>query len=462
MIESGYRNSTFHLYRWNELINQTGKAECIDRCAGELILNQQSENISALEAVFNPCLTKFSSNYPLKTENRSQASPLFFAGTGQLRLLALKSPKQAEKLIQDISTYLKNRTNFNVRDVSVLDESKEGLYSWVAGNVHQLESASNTSAGSSDVVLELNDVTSVIAWNVNKSRNDSVNNDGVESNVQLFGRNYTIKSASDMCFGSDLAKYRLTILLIKDNLSSNSTTPIDDPCLPINSTRTVDTDDLISNDCLELKSTKLPPGKKYLLTGKGNAENCSDRVREILDADKCASTFVKCLSKSHLISPKDAVIHPMSDYLLAMAVLNYSDHSIVDTDYFNQTHFTCKLSAEQLKAKVPAEKADEMCFRLSYNYWMIKEVHQVAGNWSNFVWNRALKSRWPLGVAVNASTTMSGEGLHKFDYPFFRSILCWVVIPVCFVASVYFLVRGFKLYHEMKQKYYEALQQQAM
>ncbi|XP_074605392.1 ectonucleoside triphosphate diphosphohydrolase 3-like [Brevipalpus obovatus] len=491
VIDSGYQNSTFNLFRWkSERTNFTTRPESLDTCQGPPIVYQSPSDSKALEEALIPCVSKLTSMHSaikFKENGATEASSLYFAGSGELRILSLASPDKATKLVESVANILQNKSHFNVRSVSLVNDAREATYAWIAGNIRELneeyldkpmldqikddQTKSNSSTEliekisesiKTHGILDLSETVSHAAWEVNQtSVTDAVK-------ITLFGRNHTIKSFSNVCFGSDKAKLRLSLLLLvaKDSVNKNAT--IDDPCLPINTTRSVFSDNLASDECLSGTINKPPSGLVYKFTGKGDSEKCLEIIsKEILDQEACKKNFKHCLMESSTapLLPSNVSFVALNDYLRPIDVLNFtaSSHHINDSDYLNQTHFTCKLTVDQIKPKMSGFEASEICFRLTYNYVLLKNVHKIA-NWSNIIWDRSLLnwSRWPLGIMSNATAEISPINKGSCEFSLTQFVVCSSLGLLSLAFSLYSLYLTLKLRRLQNKEVYEPIQQNPM
>jgi hypothetical protein len=264
----------------------------------------------------------------------------------------------------------------------------------------------------------------VVSIDANDFRSDDIVPDPTIINVQLFGRNYSVKAQSNLCFGMDQARLRHQFILLQRralSYSSRFTDPavdIIDPCMPSNSKYVVSGDKFM-NPCLDPVDGKtwksIIADKLYNFIGSSGDQECQKSISEMLDWTECSSNFQRCFQfdteKSRVTDSKKIIA--ISGFYYASMILPVNEDSSITQEVFEQeTSRLCKNDLNDLIHTDNVEKdfVDMYCFQLKYVDRLLTAMYQIHGQkFSDIIFTKKINQQsfgWTLGLMINATNIL--------------------------------------------------------
>lgn len=432
-IDAGSSHSEVILYTWSDKVNGTGHARQLSSVEVSNGIDDHGEDI---ESTVNELYNAVASAVDQIPEGVLGPFPLFLGATAGIRILNLTKPELVDEIMSSINTNLSN-SDFNgrsldVKQVRILSGSEEGLYAWVTVNylLNSLEDDSTAQPDEMDTLgmLDMGGASSQIAYQINET-NENKNDQSVNS-VSLFGKNYTVKSHSNLCFGSDQGYTRYLFELVRrhfdnteiekdsaDNSSSIRSIKIRDPCnhdSPVEMHRGTE---FTSNPCLKTLSTYDLENTEITFEPSMNHSKCASVIIDLIDQSYCEQHYALCPTSESDPAPLKTHFYAISSYYYSTKVLpsiqNGGDVFHNDTDYLHQVNHWCTTPWVEKVQLADPKYARYLCFKQLYIYYTLKTIYQFTDDqWPYIHFRNKIRDSslgWSLGYMITETNIIPSK-----------------------------------------------------
>jgi Golgi nucleoside diphosphatase len=317
-------------------------------------------------------------------------TPVFLLATAGMRLLA---DHEQKRLLQNICSYLREKSNFMLPDcqvhVQVIDGKTEGLYGWIAANYllggfDKPEKHDHGKGHHTYGFLDMGGASAQIAFAPNATEAKKHANDLTLLRLRTVNGSpaeHRVFVTSWLGFGVRQARNRYVKDLIK-TVEPGSEKQHPDPCLPSGLRTTVD-------GGIMPPGSPLPEDGPYLV-GTGNFDDCLHRTIPLLEKDAPCEDQPCLLNGVHVPAIDFDVNHfvGISEYWHTtheIFEMGHKDKAYDFHTYQLRVREFCNQDWKQIEAgildskwgkHVDQEKANEVCFKAA---WIINMLHDGIG-----------------------------------------------------------------------------------
>lgn len=134
--------------------------------------------------------------------------PIYLGATAGMRIVDLENQSASTVLMNRLTSDLQKDGRWAKR-ISVLNETEEGLYSWIATNILSGRFVENAKPGSSRMltfgILDMGGGSEQVAHQTIINQTITTDHQQIKeiATVKLFGLRYTVSTFSNLCFGSE-------------------------------------------------------------------------------------------------------------------------------------------------------------------------------------------------------------------------------------------------------------------
>jgi len=459
-----------------------------------------------LKDCFTKIMTKISS---LTIESSQDTVPVYFAATAGMRLLNLTSHENALQILYSVNEFVSNfkleaNPDKGIKEMrsipkltAIISGVNEGFYSWVGANYltgtllphkersrlswlkeHKNHKSNADSTIDTSAILDLGGASTQIAFEIvdyqsqpkkNESSKHSIDgevpsfkindiktdevmvHDPSIITVQLYGKNHSIKSQSNLCFGMSQAKLRHHFKLLQE--TTDQSVEIVDPCMPSYMRYSVSGQEFIDTPCLKASEGNqwkdVDAEKHYKFIGSSDDAKCQQTVNDMLDWNTCGKQFERCFkfdpSQSQVTSSKKIIAISGFSYSAKILYLN-EDSSISQDEFKSQTSKLCSsdlYDVLRFSAKIDKDYVGQYCFQLKYVDRLLTAIYKIHGDkFSDIVFTTKINQQsfgWALGLMINATNILPSATIEGgiISGSSFISIAIFAVLIVCISMVVY-------------------------
>ena len=472
VFDAGSVHTTLTVYSWpQQKLNGTGVVREAFSCEANAKVGISSLKLEEVhDYIMNSsCYKQAMAIIPDESRNQTR---IFLGSTAGMRVLNATDPKSASALNERISAVLRRTPlNHSATVSEILQGSDEGILGWITSNYLNNVFRTDKSRSSPSAplgALDWGGASSQITFVVDPGQ-QVVEADTVRS-ISLYGKNYTLFTASHLCYGQSEALTRYFVQLVHDAyLKGRKTLPKElsflAPCQPesgSNGVTMILAKDLFYSPCTIYKDAEFQKAvesldKNETLTFKGTANEfkCVRMIERNFDPELCKTTYKQphCFNRESIPKPpRGTKFLAFSTYWYVYSTLKESLSKNLVGQAPNETgllksrqqfHKTtsgfCSKSYQDINSKLHIEDGEVVrntCFKgLFMRHLLTKGYH--FNEWDDIeIVNRVNDAEvgWTLGWMIKAS-----EDLPSF-FPFHFGSEVTVALVYLLVLAAFFLV----------------------
>ncbi|XP_016075521.1 PREDICTED: ectonucleoside triphosphate diphosphohydrolase 1 [Miniopterus natalensis] len=439
VLDAGSSHTTLYTYMWPaEKENDTGVVNQIGQCQVKGPgISKYAYKPHELSIYLTECMEKARQMIPI---SRYHETPLYLGATAGMRLLRLKNPNLAEKVLTKVTEILENYP-FDFKGARIITGIEEGAYGWITINyllgkftktitwfsLLPNESTSQETYGALDLGGASTQITFV-------PENQMIESPDNALFFRLYGRDYNVYTHSFLCYGKDQALLRK---LAKDLWGTNGI--ISDSCFNRGYSRVVNISDLYNSPCTKEKQPVLP-SQKLQIHGAGNYQECQKSVLRLFNVSYCS--YSSCAFNNVFLPKLQGHFGAFSAYYYVMKFLNVTSqepHSLKQmTDMMEEF---CSRSWEELKehfGNVKEKYLSEYCFAGTYIVALLQSgYHFTPDSWEKIHFMDTIRNAdvgWTLGYMLNLTNMIPAEQPMSTPLPHSTYVSLMVLFSLILVA----------------------------
>ncbi|GAU88354.1 hypothetical protein RvY_01065 [Ramazzottius varieornatus] len=448
VVDAGSSHTKLNVFHYRgDKVNGTGKIEQLDfmECNGTVMSFMY--DYERMRTSWTPCFQFAKEKVP---EDRWDKTEVYFGATAELRQFQTTQPEKAERLLNDVRTFLNETYDLSPdrTHVLILDGSEEGALAWATVNFITKSLLPDNITSSSDRApqtygsIDLGGSSTQIAFTTQ---------DPAEANFHLtfFGAQYQLFSKSFRCRGKGEAHRLLKAQLVTQSKNSQF---VIHPCYPRGLVTNESHTDIFSAQCTGyLDKEKFVHRPRYQLQGTGDVDQCRAHVRKIFadPTGKCPFQDEDCSFNSQL-KPMN-ISGPFMGFAGLYFVMDFFNLSNgEDRMTSNLTNFreVYRRHCNQPWSNLSSSTNRFMkgyCFDGNYIDVLLTEVYGFSDEEFGKIEFRksvnGVSTGWAVGLALNSTNAVVAElEIEPFSRAFFLAFL--VIFAVFLLLAVSFLCRG--------------------
>jgi len=475
VLDAGSSHTSLYVYQWDGPKWQgTGVLKETGSCYIDGDVGRFYKNISNVDTYLSNCLSYATDHVPVSSRN---TAPIFFGATAGLRLLNISHPEGTQVLLDGIRNDLsQSGFKFDRSYAEILTGKEEAEFSWITVNtlLHHLGPndtlVQQTTQSSTDTVgaMDLGGASTQIAVEVpvdhvltaaidSNDWNPSFRTDHI-TDVELYGRNYTVFTQSSLCYGIMEVIRRYQSIIIHE--AGEDESEIDSPCQPLGYSSSVTSDYIYGSPCTANASsvmTHVRPAsvegrRQWVLNGTSDYAKCAVVVEHLFNSTYCHKQFMAqtCFSNQNLPALDHQNFMAFSTFYLVADSLNITNQTTL-SQFRQSVAAVCNLTwdqVEQLPLDDPYhEIAQMLCLESQYVLSLLTTGYSFDDDsWQRIYFTNRVAATdvgWTMGYMTEKSSEIEAvDAKELLSLPAFTGL----IVLFC----LFFLIGCLMTYHAFR------------